>query len=105
MYLKARLLLLNIEFYGWKLRRDYNVVPKWFSRYQLPPSMANSSDTDLKKEASLKQNQKSPQIMSPVDRNPEEKINACDTSNESEWESDFSTDSSDNDPLEIEFSP
>ena len=67
--------------------------------------MANSSDTDLKKEASLKQNQKSPQIMSPVDRNPEEKINAYDTSNESEWESDFSTDSSDNDPLEIEFSP
>ena len=28
---------------------DYNVIPESFSGDQLPPSMANSSETDLKK--------------------------------------------------------
>ena len=36
----------------------------WFSRNQLPPSMANNNETDLKKNASLKQKQKSPQLTS-----------------------------------------
>ena len=26
---------LNVVFYGWKVRRDYNVAPKWFSGNQL----------------------------------------------------------------------
>ena len=34
-----------------------------FSGNQLPPSMRNSSKTDSKKKASLKQRQKSPEIM------------------------------------------
>ena len=38
--LMALLLPLNVEFYGWKVRRDYNVVPKRVRDNQLPPSMA-----------------------------------------------------------------
>ena len=47
--------ILITEFYGWKVWGDYNVAQKWFSENQLPPSMANSNETDLKKKASLKQ--------------------------------------------------
>lgn len=36
---------------------NYNVVPMWFSRNQLPPSMAKISFTDFKKIASLQRNQ------------------------------------------------
>ena len=46
--------------------RNYDVVPKWFSKNQMLSSMGNSSETDLKKNASLKQNQNSPQIMSAI---------------------------------------
>ena len=48
------------------MRRNYDVVPKWFSKNQMLSSMGNSSETDLKKNASLKQNQNSPQIMSAI---------------------------------------
>ena len=112
--LKAILPSLNIEFYGWKMGGDYNVVPEWFSENQLPPSMVNSSETDLKKKASLNQNQKSPQIISPVAKKklrprqnkkiqtdfsmlnyPEGSVNTYSTGVESEWGKDFSTDVTD----------
>ena len=64
--LKVALTSLNIEFYRWKVRKDYNLVPKWFSGIQRPPSMVNSSEIDLKKKASLKQSRKSLQIISPI---------------------------------------
>lgn len=64
--LKVALTSLNIEFYRWKVRKDYNLVPKWFSGNQRPPPMANSSEIDLKKKASLKQSRKSLQIISPI---------------------------------------
>ena len=39
---KATLPSMKIEFYGWKVTGgDYNLVPKWFSGYQLLVSMAN----------------------------------------------------------------
>ena len=47
--LKSILPSLNIEYYGWKLRGNYNGVPMWFSGNQLPPSMGHSSETDLTK--------------------------------------------------------
>ena len=31
------------------MRKDYHVVPKRLGRNQLPPSMANSSETNIKK--------------------------------------------------------
>ena len=34
----------NIEFYRLKVRGDYNIIPKWFSRNQLPLSMENNSE-------------------------------------------------------------
>ena len=52
--LKATLSSLNISFYIWKVREDYNVVAKWLSGNQAPPFLANTSETDLKKKASLK---------------------------------------------------
>ena len=45
---------------------DYNVVPKWFNEIQMSPFMAKCSETNLKKKALLKQNQKCPKIM-PLD--------------------------------------
>lgn len=48
------------------MRGNYDVVPKWFSKNQVLSSMGNSSEIDLKKNASLKQNQNSPQIMPAV---------------------------------------
>ena len=45
----ATLPSLNIEFYGWKVREDYNRLPLWFSLNQLRPSMTNSNETDSKK--------------------------------------------------------
>lgn len=30
---REKLLSLKIEFYGWKVDGDYNVVPKWFIGY------------------------------------------------------------------------
>ena len=45
---------------------DYHVVPKWFNEIQMSPFMANCSETNLKKKALLKQNQKCPKIM-PLD--------------------------------------
>ena len=101
------------------------LVPKFFSGNQLALSMANSRETDLKKTASLKQNQNSPQVMPPearkqrvinktdlentsVDFNTlnklEGSINTYDTGGESGWESDFSTDVRGNNPLESNFS-
>ena len=41
---EAILTSFNIEFYRLKVRGDYNVISKWFSRSQLPLSMANSSE-------------------------------------------------------------
>ena len=46
---KATLPSLNIGFYGWKVKGDYNAALKWFKGNRLPPSMANSSKTDLEK--------------------------------------------------------
>ena len=57
------LIFINTEFYGWNIRQVYYVEPKWFSRNQLTPFMANSSETVLKKSL-IKQNEKSLQIMS-----------------------------------------
>ena len=53
---KATLPSLNIEFYGWDMKGDYNAVLKWFKGIQLPPSMSNSSGTDLKKKSITKRN-------------------------------------------------
>ena len=39
---KFNLPSLNIEFYGWKMRGDYNGPPMWFSGNQLPSSMTNT---------------------------------------------------------------
>ena len=50
-----------MESYGYKLRGDYNEVLYWLGGKQLPPP-----ETDLNKKASIKQNQKSTQIMSPI---------------------------------------
>ena len=55
---------LKTEFYGWKVRGDYNVASNRFIENQLPLPMRNSSQTDLKKKSSLKPNQKSLPIMS-----------------------------------------
>ena len=46
--LKAILPSLTIEVYGWKVRGDYNRVPVQLSGNQMPPFIANSSETDLK---------------------------------------------------------
>ena len=46
--------VLNIKFYGWKVREDYDGIPMRFSENQLPSSIASNTDTDLKKKASLK---------------------------------------------------
>ena len=64
--LKTTLHSFNAAFYEWKVRGDYNVVPKRFSENQVSPTIGNTSENDLKKKASPEQNQKSPQIMSPV---------------------------------------
>ena len=40
---------LKTEFYGWKVRGDYNVASNRFIENQLPLPMRNSSQTDLKK--------------------------------------------------------
>ena len=105
--LKGTILSLDIECYGWKVRRNYSEIPIGSSGNQLPPSMANSSKTDLMKKPLLKQKQRSPQIMPPVAKNikvdsnteikntsvdfntlnySEESINIYDTSGESELE-------------------
>ena len=44
---------LNTEFYGWIVREDYNGVLMWFSGNQLPPSMVNSSETNLKEKRKI----------------------------------------------------
>ena len=51
---KGTSLSLNIECCGTKMSGDYNGVPMRFSRNQLPPSIANSSETDLKKRSTTK---------------------------------------------------
>ena len=53
--------------------RNFNLVPKWFSVNQLSLSMANSSETDLKKKIITKQNKKSPLIMSLVTKKKTER--------------------------------
>ena len=40
---------LNIEFYGLKVKRNYNGVLMWFSGNQLPLSMENGIETDKNK--------------------------------------------------------
>ena len=55
---KGTSLSLNIECCGTKMSGDYNGVPMRFSRNQLPPSIANSSETDLKKRNTTKKNPK-----------------------------------------------
>ena len=57
--LKATLFLLIINFYRRTARGNYSGLLMWFSRYQLPKSMANSGETDFKKKTL---EQKSPQI-------------------------------------------
>ena len=47
--LKATFPLLNMEVYEWNLRGDYNEVWMWVWGNQIPPFMANSNETDLKK--------------------------------------------------------
>ena len=65
--LKSTLPSLNIEFYGSKVRDDYNGVPMWFNGNQLRPSIANGSESDFKEEKHcLKQKWRIPQIMPPV---------------------------------------
>ena len=59
MLLKQLCPHLTFECYGGKVGGNYDRVPVWFSRNQFPPSMANRSETDLKKKASLKQKQES----------------------------------------------
>ena len=88
--LKTTLPSQNIECYEWKVRGNYNGVPMQFSGNQLPPYIANSGETDLKKKGSIKQKQKIPKIMLPVgknkkvDRNTEvESINTNDIGDES----------------------
>ena len=46
--------VLNIKFYGWKVRGDNDGIPVRFSENQLPPSIASNIETDLKKKTSLK---------------------------------------------------
>ena len=46
--------VLNIKFYGWKVREDNDGIPMRFSENQLPSSIASNTETDLKKKASLK---------------------------------------------------
>ena len=53
----ATLHSLNIDCYEWKVKENYNGVPMCFSVNQLPPSITNSTETDFKKRASLKQNE------------------------------------------------
>lgn len=52
--LKATLPSQNIACYEWKVRGNYNGVPMQFSGNQLPPSMANIGETDLKKKGLIK---------------------------------------------------
>ena len=67
--LRATLPSLNIECSGWKVRRNYNGVTMWFSGNQVPPSMANSNETDMQKKSSLKYKQINPQITTIVTQN------------------------------------
>ena len=60
---------MNIECSGWKVRRNYNGVTMWFSGNQVPPSMANSNETDMQKKSSLKYKQINPQITTIVTQN------------------------------------
>ena len=53
--LKATLFLLIINFYRRTARGNYSGLLMWFSRYQLPKSMANSGETDLKKNIRTKE--------------------------------------------------
>lgn len=57
-------------------------MPKFFSGNQLALPMANSRETDLKKTASLKQNQNSSQVMPPEARK-QRVINKTDLENTS----------------------
>ena len=105
--LKATLFLLILNFYRRTARGNYSGLLMWFSRYQLPKSMANSGETDFKKKTL---EQKSPQIKPIVAKNkkvdssteienasvglntlnyPEERINTYGIDDESPWESDF----------------
>ena len=82
----------------------------WFSRNQLQSSTTNSSETNLKQKASLKQKQNCPKIMPPIVTNKkidsnteiqntsvdfnklnylEESTNTCSTVDESEKENTF----------------
>lgn len=45
---KATLTSLNIDFYRWKMR-EFNGVLVWFSRNEMLPSVAKSSEINLKK--------------------------------------------------------
>lgn len=47
--LKATFPLLSMEVYEWNVRGDYNEVWMWVWGNQIPPFMANSNETDLKK--------------------------------------------------------
>ena len=85
-------------------------MPMWFSGNELPPSTAYSSETDLMKDASLKQKQISQKIIPSVAKNRkihknteientrfdfntlnhlEESINKYDRGDGSEWEKEF----------------
>ena len=51
------------------MRENYNGTRSWFSEKQLPLLIVVSRKTDFKKRASLKQKQKSPQIVLPEAKN------------------------------------
>ena len=44
--LKAIFSSLIMEFYGWKVKGDHNVISKKFNGNQLPPSTGNSNETN-----------------------------------------------------------
>ena len=105
---------------------DYNIVSKRFSGNLVSPTIANTSENNIKKKVSLKQNRKLALIMLPVAKEktvesntelentsaninklscPEESIYTYDTGNVSERKSDFLTDISDNNSSGSDFFP
>ena len=104
--LKATLFLLIINFYRRTARGNYSGLLMWFSRYQLPKSMANSGETDLKKNIRTKESTnkadraKNKKVDSSTEienasvglntlNYSEERINTYGIGDESPWESDF----------------
>ena len=51
------------------MKGNYNETPMWLSGNQLPPSMAISSETNLKKKGTLKQKKESQRIIPSMAKN------------------------------------